>query len=140
MDEMDPNEHKWAKQSSLERLFNIQWITPRENLLKEFVQTWEEMEDGHIKAQVCGRKILIEQVFIHDQLGISSEGVVDATNVIIRETKIFFKRIMSSYVFVENEQWSVICIKEDFHPRFVTILQIMYQQEQVGYFSNLITL
>jgi hypothetical protein len=28
MDEMNPNEHKWATQAGLEGLFNIQWITP----------------------------------------------------------------------------------------------------------------
>jgi len=65
---------------------------------------------------------------------------VDATNAIIQETKIVFKRITNPNVFVENEQWSVICMKEDFHPRFATILQIIYQREQVGYFSNLIAL
>jgi hypothetical protein len=26
--------------------------------------------------------------------------------------------------FVENEQWSVIRMKEEFHPQFTTILQI----------------
>jgi hypothetical protein len=65
---------------------------------------------------------------------------VDATNTIIQELKIVFKRIMNPDVFVENEQWSVICMKEDFRPRFATILQIIYQREQVGYFNNLIAL
>jgi hypothetical protein len=91
------------------------------------VQTWEEIEDRCIKTQVCGKKILTEQEFIHDQLGISNKGVVDVTNVIIQEAKIVFKRITNPYVFVENEQWNVICTREDFHPRFATILQIIYQ-------------
>jgi hypothetical protein len=85
------------------------------------------MEDGHIKAQVCGTKIIIEQVFIHDQLGTSNEGVVDVTNIIIQEANIVFNKITSHDVFVKNELWNVICIKEDFHPRFATILQIIYQ-------------
>jgi hypothetical protein len=68
------------------------------------VQTWEEMEDGCFKAQVCGRIFFIKQVFIHDQLGISNERVVDATKVIIQEANIIFKRITSLDVFVENEQ------------------------------------
>jgi hypothetical protein len=41
---------------------------------------------------------------------------------------------------VENEQWSVVCMKEEFHARFATILQIIYQQEKLAYFSNKIVL
>lgn len=78
------------------------------------MQTWEEIEDRCIKTQVCGKKILTEQEFIHDQLGISNKGVVDVTNVIIQEAKIVFKRITNPYVFVENEQWNVICMKKKF--------------------------
>jgi hypothetical protein len=82
------------------------------------------MEDGHIKAQVCGTKIIIEQVFIHDQLGTSNEGVVDVTNIIIQEANIVFNKITSHDVFVKNELWNVICIKEDFHPRFATFCKL----------------
>jgi hypothetical protein len=36
---MDSNELKWAKQVSLENLFNMQWTTPRKDLLWNFLQT-----------------------------------------------------------------------------------------------------
>jgi hypothetical protein len=42
----------------LERLFNVQWTTPKEYLLKEFLQTWEVTKDGKIKVQVWGKKIV----------------------------------------------------------------------------------
>jgi hypothetical protein len=43
---MNLKEYKWPKKASLEGLFNIQWITPREGLLKEILQTWEDTKDG----------------------------------------------------------------------------------------------
>jgi hypothetical protein len=38
--------------------------------------------------------------------------------------------------FVENEQWSVVRMKEEFHARFVAILQIFYHRKRLAYFSN----
>jgi len=80
------------------------------------------MKDGRIKRRVRGQEILINQLFIHEQFGISREGVVDVTNANIEEAKTAFKRIASPHAFVENEQWSVVCMKEEFHAKFVAIL------------------
>ncbi len=41
---------------------------------------------------------------------------------------------------MENEQWSVVCVKEEFHVRFIAILQIIYQQKRLAYFSNMIAI
>jgi hypothetical protein len=54
------------------------------------------------------------------------EGAIDVDNVIFEETKTTLKRIATPHAFVENEQWSVVCMKEKFHARFATILQILY--------------
>jgi hypothetical protein len=43
---MDFKEYKWAKKVNLEGLFNMQWITPQKDLLKEILQTWEDTKDG----------------------------------------------------------------------------------------------
>ncbi len=80
------------------------------------------MEDGKILRQVHGEEILINQVFIHEQLGISKEGAVNVANATFEDAKIALKRIVGPHVFVENEQWNVMCMKEEFHVRFVTIL------------------
>jgi hypothetical protein len=50
------------------------------------------------------------------------------------------KRIASPHAFVQNEEWNVIHMKEEFHVRFATILQILYQKEQLAYFSNQIAI
>jgi hypothetical protein len=75
-----------------------------------------------IQGQVSGQEIFIDQVLIHEQLGISKEGTIDATNATFEEAKTTLKRIANPYAFVENEQWSVIHMKEEFHARFAPIL------------------
>jgi hypothetical protein len=40
----------------------------------------------------------------------------------------------------KNEQWNVICMKKEFHAKFAPILQIIYQQERLAYFSNRIAI
>jgi hypothetical protein len=50
------------------------------------------------------------------------------------------ERIGGPHAFVENEQWSVVRMKEEFHARFVVILQILYQKERLAYFSNQIAI
>jgi hypothetical protein len=46
------------------------------------------LEDGTIQGQVGGQEILIYHVLIHEQLGISKDGAVVATNVTFEEAKI----------------------------------------------------
>jgi hypothetical protein len=62
-----------------------------------------KLEDGRIQGQVHGQGVLIDQIFIHEQLGISSEGVVDATNATFHEAKIALRKIAGPHAFVENE-------------------------------------
>jgi hypothetical protein len=57
-------------------------------MLWDFLQTWGTTEDGKFLGQVCGQEILIDQALIHEQLGISEEGVVDATNATFEKAKI----------------------------------------------------
>jgi hypothetical protein len=61
---------------------------------------------------------------------------VDVVNAIIKKQKPLWERLQVHHAFVENELWSVVCMKENFHARFITILQIIYQQERSSYFSN----
>jgi hypothetical protein len=54
-------------------------------MLKKVLQTLEEKEDGHVKAQVRGKCFFIDQVLIHEQLGISYEGFVDVASITIKK-------------------------------------------------------
>jgi hypothetical protein len=53
---------------------------------------------------------------------------VDVSNATFEEAKTALKRFVGPHVFVENEQWNVIHMKKEFHARFATILQILYQK------------
>jgi hypothetical protein len=75
---------------------------------------------------VRGQEIFINQVLIHEQLRISKEGALDVANATFEEAKTALKRIIGPHAFVDNEQWSVVCMKEGFHARFAAILQIIY--------------
>jgi hypothetical protein len=57
---------KWARQANLESMFNLKWTMPRKNMLKDFLWTWEPIEDGRIQRKVHGQKILIDQILIHE--------------------------------------------------------------------------
>jgi hypothetical protein len=41
-------------------MFNLKWITPREDLLQNFLQTYEATEDERILWRVHGQEILID--------------------------------------------------------------------------------
>ncbi len=44
--------------------------------------------------------------------------MVDATNVTFEKTKTTLRKIASPHAFVENEQWNVVHMKEEFHAKF----------------------
>jgi hypothetical protein len=65
-----------------------------EDLLRDFLQTWEELEDGRIQGQVRGQEIWI------DFQGRNN----NATNATFEEAKTTLKKIVGSHAFVENQQ------------------------------------
>jgi len=46
-------------------------------------------------------------------------------NATFDERKIALKKMVGPHAFVENEQCSVVYMKEEFHVKFVAILQII---------------
>jgi hypothetical protein len=107
-------------------------------LLRDFLQTWETTKDGRILGWVHGQEIFIDHVLIREQLGISKEGALDATNPTFEEAKTALKRIIGPHA--ENEHWSVVRMKEEFHVRFITNLWTFYQREKLAYFNNQIVI
>ncbi len=47
-------------------------------------------------------------MLIAQQFGISVEGMIDATNVLVKDAQVIFKNIVRLDAFVNKEQWSVI--------------------------------
>jgi len=60
------------------------------------------MVDGRILGQVYGQEVIINQL-IHEQLGISKEGAVDASNATFEETKTTLNFFVRPHAFIENE-------------------------------------
>jgi hypothetical protein len=60
--------------------------------------------------------------------------VVDVANTLITEAQLGLD------TFVNKEQWTVIQMKEEYHAKFATILQIVYQRKRLAYFSNCIAI
>jgi len=56
------------------------------------------------------------------------------------EAKTTLKGIASPHAFVENEQWSVVHMKEEFHVKFATILQNLHKIKRLVYFNNQIVI
>jgi len=94
------------------------------------------MEDGKILGRMHGQEIFINHVFIHEQLGISKEGAINVANATFEDAKTSFKIIVSSHVFVENEQWNVVCMKEEFHARFAAIFANSFSKKEVSLFQQ----
>ncbi len=80
---MGTKERQWVEQVGLGGLFIIHYIVPWTDLLREFLHTWEYIEDGQIQAIVCGKKITINQVLFAQQFGVWDEGMVDAANALV---------------------------------------------------------
>jgi hypothetical protein len=109
-------------------------------MLEEFLHTLESTKDGCIRAIVFSEKITINQMLIVQQFGVSFEGVVDTTNAFVKEAQVTLKNIVGLDAFVNKKQWSVIRMKEEYQAKFVAILQIIYHQERLAYFTNRIAI
>jgi hypothetical protein len=51
-----------------------------------------------------GQEILIDQILIHEELGICNEGTIDVINATYDKAKTILKNIANPHAFVENEQ------------------------------------
>jgi len=51
---------------------------------------------------------------------------VDTTNALVEEAQVALKNIVGPNAFINKEQWNIIQMKEKYHARFTTILQIIY--------------
>jgi len=61
-----------------------------------------------------------------NNLGYPNEEGIDVANVAYDKAKFILKKIVGPHAFVENEQWSVVHMKKEFHAKFATIFQIIY--------------
>ncbi len=63
------------------------------------------------------------------QFNISAKGTIDAINMLAKKIQVAFKNKVEPNAFVNKEKWNVIQMKEEYHAKFITILQIIYQRK-----------
>lgn len=95
-------EWQWVEWANLGGLFIIHWKIPWPHLLEDFLHTWESTEDWQIRRIICGEKITIDQVLIIKRFGVNAEGVVDATNTLVKEAQDAFKNKVGLDAFVNK--------------------------------------
>ncbi len=72
-------------------------------MLEGFLWTWESIKEGQIQAIVNSERIGINQVLIVKQFGVSIEGVVDATNALVKEAQVALKNVTGLDAFMNKE-------------------------------------
>jgi len=65
-----------------------------------------------------------------------TKGTDDVASTLITKAQVIIKSIAQLDAFINKKQWNVIWMKEEYHARFATILQIVYQRKRLTYFSN----
>jgi len=75
----------------------------KKKLVTWFYSNLGRDKNGTIQGQVHGQGVLIGQIFIHEQMGISNERAVDVTNATSHEAKTTLKKIVGPHAFVENK-------------------------------------
>jgi hypothetical protein len=70
-----------------------------------------------------------------EAISVNTKEVIDVANTLVREMQIALKNIARPNAFVEKEQSNIICMKEDFHAKFVAILQIILLMGKASLFQ-----
>ncbi len=64
---IDSKELKWVRQASLEGMFNLQWTTPREDLLRDFYKPRKQRRMEEFKGEYMVKKFsLIMYLFMNN--------------------------------------------------------------------------
>jgi len=59
--------------------------------------------------------------------GVNVGGTIIAMNTLVKDAQVVLINIVGLDAIVKKKQWNIIQMKEEYHAKFVTILQIIYQ-------------
>jgi hypothetical protein len=100
-------------------------------MLEEFLHAWEFVENGCIRIVVCGEKIIIDQTLITQQFGVNVKGTIIVVNTLVKEVQVAFKKHIWTGCICQQRIMECNLMKEEYHVKFTTIIQIIYQQERL---------
>jgi hypothetical protein len=132
-------ERAWANKVGLVGMFEIEWKTPRHNILVEFLNN--QMLD--IKHNIINVMLRDEQRIIDKHVLEKVFKICHTREIEIDQTKMFnasvaladiTNRILDTYN--TNEGWVVKKMRSKYVNRTVAILPIIYQKNKVQYFNN----
>ncbi len=132
----DVHDEAWANTMGLLGLSHVKWASPRQELLEQFLDTWEQTKDRWIKAKVQSRSIVIEENVISEMFRISNVGKVEPPTTAFQIANNYMNNIASSGGYRSREGWIVSRMKKPYAERYAAILQVVYLRRWHTYFSN----
>jgi len=126
----------WANTMGLRGLFHVKWASPRQELLEQFLDTWEQTKDGWIKAKVQSPSIVIHENVSSEVFHIPNVGKVELPNTAFQIANNYMNNIASSGGYCSREGWVVSWMKKPYAKRYAAILQVVYLRRLHTYFSN----
>jgi hypothetical protein len=132
----DVHDEAWANTMGLLGLSHVKWASPRQELLEQFLDTWEQTKDRWIKAKVQSRSIVIEENVISEMFRISNVGKVEPPTTAFQIANNYMNNIASSGGYCNREGWIVSWMKKPYAEWYAAILQVVYLRRWHTYFSN----
>ncbi len=118
---MGEDEKKWASKVGLVGLFQLQWITPRHDLLVEFFNTYQIKEDT-IYARLIEKNVVIDKISFTYVFKIPNTGWKKQRHIDKQTSKVIQQRIVLQRTYVNVEQWSVNQMKNPYNVWCPTII------------------
>jgi hypothetical protein len=122
-------ERKWANRLILVGLFEIEWKTPRHNILVEFLNNWKlDSKHNRIKVMMIEEQKIIDRHLLTKVLKIYCTSETKANRAEMSDARVAMvdiaDRVLDTYN--TNEGWVVKKMKPEYVNRIVTILPIIY--------------
>ncbi|CAK9257961.1 unnamed protein product [Sphagnum jensenii] len=107
-----------------------------DELLEQFLDTWEQTKDRWIKAKVQSRSIVIDENVISEMFHISNVGKVEPPTTAFQIANNYMNNRASSGGYCSREGWIVSWMKKPYAEQYAAILQVVYLRRWHTYFSN----
>ncbi len=132
-------ERAWANKAGLVGLFEVEWITPRHNILVEFLNNWKlDFEHKKINVMLGEEQRIIDKHLLVEVLKFCHIGEIKANQAKMFDARVALANIVDRVPDTCNidERWVVKKMRSKYANRIVAILPIVYQKDNVQYFNN----
>jgi hypothetical protein len=127
-------ERAWANIVGLVGMFEIEWKTPRHNILVEFLNNWKlDLEHNRIKIMLGEEQRIIDKHVLAKVFRICHIGEAKANQANMFNARIALAEIIDKVLdtYNINEGWVVKKMRLEYANKIVAILLIIYQKDKV---------